>query len=260
MTPISPLEIAMGSSILRCTLNPWDTTIFGFPVAQVEYRDGVGDETSAASLAPMLRWFSDNHIRIASCRLPCGKLRESMLLEDAGFRFVEVVLHPCVEHLQQHSIEAGGLQVVDADARMLGEIATIAESAFGNERYHTDPRLDHALAGLRYGQWVRNSAGTAHTKVLGLLDDARLVAFFVCRGVDAEQVEWVLTAVAPQWQRQGYGLRAWRRMLDWHKSRGVDAISTTIAARNVPVLNLYSKLGFRFRPPDMTFHWIADYR
>ena len=34
-----------------------------------------------------------------------------------------------------------------------------------------------------------------------------------------------------------------------------EKVETTIAARNTPVLNLYSKLNFRFHEPEMTFHW-----
>jgi RimJ/RimL family protein N-acetyltransferase len=36
---------------------------------------------------------------------------------------------------------------------------------------------------------------------------------------------------------------------------GCDSVSTTVAVRNVRVINLYAKLAFRFRAPAMTFHW-----
>jgi hypothetical protein len=49
-------------------------------------------------------------------------------------------------------------------------------------------------------------------------------------------------------------------MLARHLGEGVGKVSTTIAARNVPVLNLYSSLRFRFAPPEMTFHWVRDDR
>jgi hypothetical protein len=45
-------------------------------------------------------------------------------------------------------------------------------------------------------------------------------------------------------------------MLQRHRNEGAAVITTTISARNVRVLNLYSKLGARFLPPEMTFHWL----
>ncbi|MBK8535842.1 MAG: hypothetical protein IPL59_12375 [Candidatus Competibacteraceae bacterium] len=45
-------------------------------------------------------------------------------------------------------------------------------------------------------------------------------------------------------------------MLRYHQERGQDVVMTTISARNVSVLNLYTKLNFRFLPPEMTFHWV----
>jgi hypothetical protein len=37
-----------------------------------------------------------------------------------------------------------------------------------------------------------------------------------------------------------------------------EAVTTTISSRNTRVLNLYAKLGFRFMPPEITFHWLSD--
>jgi len=257
MARIRPLQFSIDGTAFRCSLNPWDSEIFGFPVALVERRSAVAAVQSDHFPAPLSNWLAKHRVRVASCRLPCTLLRESMRLEEAGFRFIEVVLHPCMDRLQQRRLNAGGLQVREARGTVLAGIADMAAGAFGNERYHTDPRLDTALANARYAQWVLNSAKAAHTRVLGIFDDAELVAFFVCKDSAAGRVEWLLTAVAPTRQGQGVGLRAWQTMLAWHQSQGRETIVTTIASRNVRVLNLYAKLGFRFLPPEMTFHWVA---
>jgi hypothetical protein len=46
-------------------------------------------------------------------------------------------------------------------------------------------------------------------------------------------------------------------MLEVARSAGAARVQTCITARNTPVLNLYSHLGFRFPEPLMTFHWAA---
>jgi GNAT superfamily N-acetyltransferase len=63
-----------------------------------------------------------------------------------------------------------------------------------------------------------------------------------------------LTAIAREWQWHGYGRRIWQAMLRHQRNEGVKYANTTILARNVPVLELYARLGFSFHPPETTFH------
>jgi RimJ/RimL family protein N-acetyltransferase len=43
-------------------------------------------------------------------------------------------------------------------------------------------------------------------------------------------------------------------MIDRHRDRGMTAVETTISAHNLPVMNLYARLGFRFSQAEMTLH------
>jgi len=45
-------------------------------------------------------------------------------------------------------------------------------------------------------------------------------------------------------------------MLHQAREAGAQRVRTCIVARNHRVLNLYAGLGFRFPPPQMTFHWV----
>jgi hypothetical protein len=49
----------------------------------------------------------------------------------------------------------------------------------------------------------------------------------------------------------------WTSMLNRHALSGVTKVRTTIAARNVPVINLYARLGWRFMRCQMTYHWAS---
>jgi GNAT superfamily N-acetyltransferase len=257
MVGASPLRFSIDRSAFRCELNPWDSEIFGFPVALIERLGEATRPRPDRFPVALFEWLERHRVGIASCRLPCTLLRESIGLEGAGFRFIEVVLHPFMDHLQDCRLAATGLHVSEARGPMLVAISELAANVFGNERYHADPRLDPAVADRRYAQWVLNSASATNTKVVGIFDNSELVAFFVCKEEAEGRVEWLLTAVAPKYQGRGIGLRAWMTMLSWHKSRGRKSVVTTIASRNVRVLNLYAKLGFHFLPPQMTFHWVA---
>jgi ribosomal protein S18 acetylase RimI-like enzyme len=71
-------------------------------------------------------------------------------------------------------------------------------------------------------------------------------------------VYWHLTAVAPEWQGQGIGMSLWQTMLRRHAAEGATSVRTTISGHNAPAMNLYSRLGFSFSAPQMTFHWLRE--
>lgn len=237
---------------------PWDSEIFGFPVAQIaEIR--VNDAAGARmELQAFLAWLEQEKIGLASCRLPFDRLRESMLLEQAGFRFVEMVIHPHLAQLQAYPCDSQGLVVERATEDDLPGIEAIAGQAFGYERFHADPRLDRTLADARYRFWVGNSLRHASQRLYKIREGDELVAFFVTENKPDGLCYWHLTAVAPAFQGRGYGKRVWRAMLHLHQREGMERIGTTIAGGNIPVLNLYASLGFRFQTPDITLHWLRD--
>jgi len=237
---------------------PWDSDIFGFPVGQITHIQ-VDDPTEAGvELGAFQAWLQEREIQLVSCRLAHDRLRESMFLEQAGFRFVEMVLHPHVADLQGYSCAPQGLRVERAVESDLTDIEAIATRAFGYERFHADPRLQPDLADRRYQTWVRNSCNHAQQRLYKISDGPDLVAFFVTENHPDGLCYWHLTAIAPELQGRGYGKRVWREMLRHHQREGMARVATTIAARNTPVLNLYSSLDFRFQPPEMTFHWLRD--
>jgi RimJ/RimL family protein N-acetyltransferase len=203
-------------------------------------------------------WISAEDVGIVSCRLAHDRLRDSMFLEARGFRFVEMVLHPRLDALQSRQLPRDDLLIAPAAEADLRALQGIAERAFGFERYHVDPRLSPRQSDQRYGRWVRNSLHHPSQQLLKILDGDQLIALFLIEMRSDQSAYWHLAAIAPQWQGQGYGRRVWLAMLNDHKSKGCQSVSTTISARNTPMLNLYSQLQFRFTPPEMTFHWIRD--
>ncbi len=235
---------------------PWDSAVFGFPVAQVEGIELTEYDQALVAYAKFRIWLESKRAQIVTCRLKEHELFESMFLEEQGFRFVEMVLHPIMASLSKLVLPADDLLIEAAVAMDIPLIQAIAERSFHYERYHVDPRLDHHLGDLRYGRWVRTCTDNPAQQLLKILDGTRLVGFFLVEIKQGDQAYWHLTAIAPEYQGQGYGKRVWQAMLRYHQQQGLVAVSTTISARNMPVLNLYSRLGFRFLPSEMTFHWV----
>jgi RimJ/RimL family protein N-acetyltransferase len=243
---------------LKAALVSWDTEIFHFPVAHIEQFQILDYDQLIPDYMEFESWRDLNQCMLISCRLSHEKLSESMFLEERGFRFIETVLHPTLGDLIRLNIPDQGLEILPANADDLSILKRIAESAFRNERFHVDPRLDPRLGDLRYVRWVANTLTHPRQRLIKILDNKEIVAFFIIEIMDDGRVYWHLTAVSPEHQGKGYGRRTWLAMLRYHQANGCMAVSTTISARNIPVLNLYSSLNFRFLPPEMTFHWMRE--
>lgn len=257
---LSNLELDSGGLRLKAELVPWDSEALGFPVAQIS-NILVNDSSSAnGSYQEFQCWLNACGVGVVSCRLPHEFLRESMFLESQGFRFVEMVMHPALAIPPVYEPPAGNLKVepaVDAD---LPELRRIAERAFSHERFHVDPRIDRRLGDERYARWVVACRAHPRQRLLKVTREGEAIALFIVEAIADRSILWQLTAVSPEWQGRGYGRQAWRAMLHHHSLEGMQRVSTTVSVRNVAALNLYSVLGFRFLPPEMTFHWVREER
>lgn len=252
-----PSQIETAALQLRWHETPWDTAVFGAPVYTID-RIEVRSGNARRDAQPFLDQLAEAGARMASCRLPHDHLRESMLLEDLGFRFVEMIYQPVLADLSSITWQkVSALTVAMATPADLHELMEIAGAAFSHERFHVDPRLPRAIGDLRYQNWVRNAIGHPSQRLQVLRDDPsdEIVGFFVSEDMADGSCYWHLNAISPKAQGRGIGRRAWSTMLAMARDGGARQIRTSVVARNVRVLNLYASLGFRLEPPAMTFHW-----
>lgn len=241
------------------TQAPWDEAVCGYPVLQISKLTIKG-----ADAAKDFEQFEKVRNRIGaglvSCRLSHEHLAESMLLEDRGFRFIEMMYAPELDFLPPPTVdqEDSLLLVERACSTDLPALLEIAGSSFQNERFRMDPRLAPGISDKRYQNWVASSLDHPRQRLHAIRDHDQLVAFFVTEMLEDGTCYWHLNAISPAMQGQGYGRRVWRSMIALASREGAVRIRTSIAARNHRVLNLYARLGFTFPPPTMTFHWVRQ--
>jgi Acetyltransferases len=255
---VTQTRIERAGAVLECSLVPWDSEIFEFPVAQIghiELREGA---PATELLQAFDAWCADHDVRLVSCRLDHLQLRESMALEEHGFRFVETVYGPRLESFERVAAPRHTLQVNEATLDDLAELSEIASTAFTTGRFLLDSRLPPALSNRRYATWVRNSFDEPRQQVLKAEADGDLVGFFIVERRPDASFYWHLTAIAPEWQGKGIGLSLWQTMLIRHREEGATYVETTISGHNLPAINLYGRLGFSFASAQMTFHWLRD--
>jgi ribosomal protein S18 acetylase RimI-like enzyme len=236
-------------------LVPWDSDIFGQPVAQISQLRITDAMQAHRDYQPFARWCSQHAIQLCACRIPAGDMVESMFLEDQGFRFVELNYLPVLTRLQERSLESNDIQVTAAETQDREALADMAEATLLHGRFHQDPRIDPALGGKRYRAWMRNAFTRSTQQVLKCLLDGAIVGFFVVEQPQPTHCFWSLTGLAPGLQGRGLGKRVWNAVLDHHRRAGMELVSTSISSHNVAVFNLYVSLGFRFPAPSITLQW-----
>ena len=241
---------------LRASLVPWDSRALGFPVAQIDEIELAPPADSAPTIARFGLWLDDQRVRLVSCRLDSLRLRESMLLEELGFRFVEMVYSPVLEPLRVDRATAEEVVIGPATQDDRAALGAIASSAFTTGRHVLDWRLDESAGHDRYRNWLDGAMVDDGQQVLKASIGRAIVGFFIVESRPDDSVYWHLTAVAREAQGQGIGKRIWRCMIARHHAEGVERIETTISAHNTAVINLYAGLGFRFKAPRSTFHWL----
>lgn len=237
---------------------PWDSEIFGFPVAQIEGLALTPGADPAEAMHQLQSWMDRKGIRLASCRLDSRALRESMLLEAHGFRFVEMIYSPVLAPIRPVGESDSDLVIEKAGAEDVESIEAIAGSAFATGRYKLDWRIAAAASDKRYRVWVQNSFADKTQQVLKATLYGEIAGFFIVEEKKDRTVYWHLTAVAPAFQGRGIGRRLWAAMVRRHHEAGLSSIETTISAHNAPVMNIYAALGFRFGAPRVTLHWVRD--
>jgi hypothetical protein len=237
---------------------PWDTDIFGFPVA--DYRPGALGELADATgrLATRLeRWANQESVELVGCRIPSEPAALGSFLESAGFRFVEFQLRATLPRLRVEELAPPRITVRPARDADREAVVQIAGSAFLLGRYHADPQFPRPLADRRYRVWIERALaeptpGTL-VEVVGQEGAAR---GFLHAELEKAAADIRLAAV----DREAAGIAGpelYRGALRELASRGATQATARISAANTAVLNIYASLGFRFHEPELVFHWHA---
>lgn len=237
---------------------PWDEAVCAYPVIQINHI-----EVRSAGARAAMRSFEEARAALGtglvSCRLPHDRLAESMLLEECGFRFIEMLYAPCLELDGGPVADTPGAPQVSLTTEAdMPTLLAIASNAFHNERFRMDRRLDPSISDRRYQSWVASTPGHPRQQLYTIADAGRILAFFIIELQPDGTCYWHLNALAEDARGKGNGRRVWLAMIAHARRMGAVRVRTSVVARNVRVLSLYAKLGFVLPPPSMTFHWVGS--
>lgn len=244
----------------RAALLPWDTEIFGFPVAfyQVGSADSLDQAVRNDLPGHFLSWMARNRVSVCGCVIPAAGLSWKSFLPELGFRFVDFSIQARFHGLQSAHLPQfrSVLRIPEPGDRLA--IQELAARSFAHGRYCADALFPRELANRRYRRWTANALDVANgADRVFILGERGTVDGFFHVTVQGQVADLRLAAVASQLQDTGIGFDFYVSVLHELKKLGVRRTFTSISAANTAVMNLYSMLGFRFAHPEMIYHWHA---
>lgn len=166
-------------------------------------------------------------------------------LHRHGFYYCDTLIEPCCEAARltpwPHASAAFDR------APELAPLLAICRTAFRHGRFHRDFNVDPRAADQRYTTWLAglHAAG----RVYGLLWEGRSAGFIAHEGG-----RLVLHALDEAHRGRGIAKHLWSAVCVDLARRGERELASSISAANLPALNLYCALGFRFRNPLDVYH------
>jgi len=196
-----------------------------------------------------------------------GQTAAISMIERHRFSFVETTLAPTIvlgknkifhafrddprpfvpRRFDPADLKLTFLDRTDADAcEMLKQIA--AES-FVKDRFHTDPNCPPGLADRRFVFWVEDLLQSDAVFQLQRYRDE--VIGFMAR----KDEHLILAGFSRKYAGSGLGDFLWLSVLASMHDDGMTQVDTQISTNNLPVLNLYVRLGFKFKDQTALFHF-----
>ena len=254
------LHISLGGVEFDLLQNIYDRAVFGkeiYDLKNLKVDSRIEGFAISNEIGQLARAYSIDGI---TARLSTNKRDEIQWLQEAGFYFVETVLHPWIELEHDIAWNKDLIAIREATERDLEALERIACTAFGHERYHQDKNYENRLANKRYAEWVISAVRTdSQQKIASFATNESVIGFCIYELLQKEGIcYWHLNAIDPMLQGRGLGKLGWQAMLCFNKRENAKQVKTTISSANTRVLSLYSSLGFRFENTETTFHWVRS--
>ena len=248
-------HITSGKNNALFYIVPWDTEIFGFPVAQVKSWS-IQDMSDLDGLVNSLyRTLKNEGVRVVTAKL--DNVEDTFLLLNnllkKGFDFIETTIEPYAKLVQVKEYDKP-VPLKRATLDDKEAIKNLAREAFAKDRFHVDSRFPRDKADYRFHYWVENSF--KHNELIYVLRSSTgdIQGFFISKEIDKNEIYLSLAGVRKDLQGRGYGYKLYAAMMSHFKSKGYKLASSTISLYNQDVFRLYSGLGFHFRNPKITLH------
>lgn len=245
----------------------WETRNLGIP--SYAMKDISSIEISSNDILNEIEQFRKIHDHFfIFARIPKNYLKISSVLEKIGFYVVECTVIPMLnlnksivleEFIRNRSnfipkkykkTNINFVSLSSSDSIPVEPIKTIAEESFTRDRFHIDHNCTDDIANRRFSLWVEDILFDSSCSFDLLSLDESVIAFMARR-----ENHLLLAGFKKTYTRSGLGSYLWLNTCNILKDNGYRTAETLISINNTPVLNLYSRLGFKFKDTSYSFHY-----
>jgi ribosomal protein S18 acetylase RimI-like enzyme len=156
--------------------------------------------------------------------------------------------------LSQRDAAANDTQITEVRAADLGQLVEIARQAHRDSRFYRDPRFGAERGDALFRIWIEKScAGWADAVLVARAGEN--VAGYCTLHFEKEAGRIGLIAVAPRYQRLGWGRRLLQGALRILIERGVARATVVTQGENAAAMAMYQSMGFEVEQRQYWYHY-----
>ena len=179
------------------------------------------------------------------CRYPEADLPTIHHCEQSGWCYIETLLTLEINTNWYNPQSNCWYPIVKSDS--VGACQQLADASFKHSRRLADPNIDAEAAKAVRRYWIaRNFENPMTETFMALSDKAIPIGFIQFR----EGLLW-LVAVDPHYQGKQVGMALVEKAIEL---TAPEPLRVETQTRNLPALNLYTKMGFRVVKSEITMH------
>ena len=212
---------------------PWDSVTFDMPTYEI-----VGNLTN--DVKSMIQSGQPGHYTVK-----VDPLSSKESLHNLNFYYCDTLIEPFCK--RENFIFHHRDDIYVSESESFGDFLAICRGAFRHGRFHRDFKLQHHLSDRRYDSWLKQLYD--QKQVFGLKTNSQLAGFWAY-----SENKILLHALHQVFRGKGLAKFFWSAACDKLFSQGYGELQSSISASNMPILNLYVSLGFKFRNPQDIYH------
>lgn len=241
------------ASLEQCTLLPWDTDFWGFPIARLH-----AATLDAEGVRSAVDWCSRHGVRCLYFLADGGCPRTLALAHEHAFRFVDirVELSLSLPRTPHASPPSAGPHVRTASAADIPALRKLAAAAHHDTRFFKDDRFDVGRAEELYEAWITRDLQRDAVLVCDSPSQPGTACGYVTCELDDRSLEGQigLIAVASQHENAGLGAALVGAALGKFTAAGMTSSRVVTQGTNIRALRMYERCGFRTTRARVWFH------
>lgn len=212
-------------------LIPWDTAALGINCYELSH-------VNNAFLSNELKKGGHFTVKI-------HPLANKEILLNNGFYYVDTLLTPSCSITNFKSHHQSNIDLIENIN--LATVKRIAAGSFSYGRFHRDHKIPYEKAELRYENWIKSLHD--ENQILGISVMGEVGGF-----IAYNDNTLVLHAICENIRGRGLSKYMWTKVCEFLFRNGRTELHSSISATNLPILNLYTRLGFKITNAVDVYH------